>query len=635
MGADEEGTHERVKAHLVELIDPKIGEHHGRIVKTTGDGVLAEFASVVDAVRCAAEVQRGMLDREADLPDERRIRFRIGINLGDVIAENNDIFGDGINVAARLEALAEPGGICVSRTVRDQIRNRLPYLLDDRGEHNVKNIALPVRVYALRPETIADLPASSVPIAAPRRRRSTVAAAAATAAAALVVAAGAWWMWPTPKPAPAPGMAAATSVAQPLTAPRLSIVVLPFDNLSNDPDQQYFADGITEDLTTDLSRLPNMLVIARNTAFTYKGKPVDAKQIGHDLGVRYLLEGSVQRSGNQLRVNTQLIDAETGTHLYAERFDRAVGDMFALQNDVTSRIAVALNLELVAAEAARPSEKPDALEYILRGRAANAKPPTRESKVESIGFYERAVAADPGSIDAQSRLADGLAGRVLDGMSDSPAEDIKRAEALLAPALATSPRNPFLHYIKGQVSRALAQGPFGLDAEARSARFADAIPEYEIYLATNPNDVGVLAHLAWCKFMTGAEEEAIPLLEKAIRLSPRDPRLYLFYTRLGTVHLFQGHVDEAILWLEKARRDNPPFPAPHWQLAAAYGLKDDTARAKAELAEAQETLKRRNDDRFGTIALVRKNSDWNTPVLHERFEEFVITGLHKAGLPEE
>jgi len=424
-------------------------------------------------------------------------------------------------------------------------------------------------------------------------------------------------------------------VSAPQPAPHLSIVVLPFANLSNDPDQQFFADGITEDLTTDLSRLPNMLVIARNTAFTYKNKPVDAKQIGRELAVRYLLEGSVQRSGDQVRVTIQLIDAETGTHLYAERFDRPLGDLFALQNDVTSRIAVALNLELVAAEAARPSTNPDALEYILRGRAADAKPPTRESKTEAVRLFERALAVEPGSIDAQGRLAAGLAGRVLDGMSDSPAEDIKRAEALLAPALAASPGNPFLHVVKGQLLRAVAQGPFGLNAEARTARFADAIPEYESYLDANPNAVNVLAHLAYCKFVTGAPDEAIPLLEKAIRLSPRDPFLYLWQSRLGEVHLFQGDVDEAILWLDKARRANPPNPYPHALLAAAYGLRGDLPRAAAELAETHEALKRRNDDRFGTIAKVRENAVANTPPLHDRFEQYSVAGLRKAGLPEE
>src|SRR5215469_15349119 len=239
MGADEEGTHRRLRAHHRELVGAKISEHSGRIVKTTGDGMLAEFPSVVDAVRCAAEVQRAMIDRDAEMPEDRRIRFRIGINLGDVIVEDGDIFGDGVNVAARLEALAEPGGICISRTVRDHIRDKLAYAFEDLGEQSVKNIARPVRVYALRPEAIADLPA------------------------------------PTAPPAP--------PILQPTVAPRLSIVVLPFANLSNDPEQQYFADGITEDLTTDLSRIADMFVISRNTAFTYQGKRIDTKQIGREL----------------------------------------------------------------------------------------------------------------------------------------------------------------------------------------------------------------------------------------------------------------------------------------------------------------------------------------------------------------
>jgi len=340
MGADEEGTHERLRGHLRELIEPKIGEHRGRVVKTTGDGVLAEFASVVDAVRCAVEIQRGMVDREPHVPDERRIRFRIGVNLGDVIAEEDDIFGGGVNVAARLEGLAEPGGIWISRTVRNQIRDRLPYPFEDLGEQSVKNIARPVRVCALRPEAVAELPATSV--------MSTV------------------------------------SISQPAVAPRLSIVVLPFANLSIDPEQQYFADGITEDLTTDLSQLANMLVISRNSAFTYKDKAVNAKQIGRELGVRYVLEGSLQRSGNQVCINAQLIDAETDTHLWAERFENETGYLFALQNEVTSRIAGALNLELTAREAARPTGHPDALNYILRGRAAFSNPASRDTYAEAI-----------------------------------------------------------------------------------------------------------------------------------------------------------------------------------------------------------------------------------------------------------
>src|SRR5262249_10412942 len=404
MGADEEDTHERLRAHLRQFISPKIREHKGRIVKTTGDGLLAEFPSVVDAMRCAVAVQRGMVVRAHEVADEWRIRFRIGFNLGDVIAEGGDIFGDGVNVSARLEALADPGGICVSGVVRDQIRDKLPFLLEDRGEQNVKNIARPVRVYALRPETIADLPASSMPIVAPPRRRATVAAVAVAAGAVFVVAVSAWWLWPMPKSSGTPAVATATSTAQPLLAPRLSIVVLPFANLGNDPDQQYFADGITDDLTTDLSRIAHSFVISRSTAFTYRNKPVDTKQIGRELGVRYVLEGSVRRSGNRVRVNAQLIGAETDAHLWADRSDGHAPDRFDLQIESPSRLASALGVALIAAEAARPTEHPDALDYILRGRSVLLKPRTPETHKEAIYLYEHALALDPQPVEAQSRL---------------------------------------------------------------------------------------------------------------------------------------------------------------------------------------------------------------------------------------
>src|SRR6266404_5460799 len=410
MGVDEEGTHDRLTAHFRELVDPKIKEHRGRTVKNTGDGLLAEFVSVVDAVRCAVQVQRGMIDREPEVPSEQRIRFRIGINLGDVIVEEHDIFGDGVNVAARLEALADPGGICISRTVRDHIRDKLAYSFEDRGDQSVKNIARPLRVYALRREAIADLPASSAPLATP--------------------------------------------VSRSARAPRLSIVVLPFANLSNDPDQGYVADGITEDLTTDLSRIAGMFVISGNTAFTYRNKPVDTKQIGRELRVRYVLKGSVRRSGNRLRVTARLIDATTDAHLWAERFDRDAGELFALQNEITGRIANALNLEIIGAEAAQPTENPDALDYILRGRAAWNKGPTRDSYAQAISLFERALALDPRSADAQSRLAGALAARAIVGLTDAAAADIARAEGLIAQVWEASPRSPFAHWVKGQVLRA-------------------------------------------------------------------------------------------------------------------------------------------------------------------------------------
>jgi TolB-like protein/class 3 adenylate cyclase/Flp pilus assembly protein TadD len=579
MGADEEGTLERLKAHRRELIDPKIGEHRGRIVKTTGDGLLAEFQSVVDAVRCAAELQRAMIDRGPKVPDERQIKWRIGINLGDVIAEDDDIFGDGVNVAARLEALAEPGGICISRMVRDQIRDKLPYPFEDRGEQSVKNIARPVRVYMLRPEGIAGLPVASV--------------------------------------------SSTTSSSLPVAAPRLSIVVLPFTNLSDDREQQYFADRITEDLTTDLSRLENMFVISRNTAFTYKNKPVNTKQIGRELAVRYVLEGSVRRSGNQLRVNAQLIDAATDAHLWTERFDRDTGDLFALQNEITSRLANALGVELIAAEAARPAEHPDALDYILRGRAALFKPRTPESYKEAMNLFERALALDPQSVEAQSRLAVVLVSRVLEGMVDSAsaASDFARAEGLIDRALTASPRYAFAHSVKGLVLRA-------------QKRVEEAIPELEAALSLNRNLVAALQTLAWCKLYTGSIERVIPIEEQAIRLSPRDPGIGLFYQMIGTVHLLQSCTDEAITWFEKARSAMPTHPFPRSRLASAYALKGETERAAAELAE---TRRLEGGDLFSSIARLKAYpGGWlGVPKIRALWEATYFAGLRKSGMSEE
>jgi adenylate cyclase len=634
MGADEEGTHERFKAHLIELLDPKISEHRGRIVKTTGDGVLAEFASVVDAVRCAGEIQRAMADRDLDLAEERRLRFRIGVNLGDVIADGDDIYGDGVNITARLEGLAAPGGICISGTVRDHIGDRLPYAFEDMGEQSVKNIARPVRAYALRPDRVAALAAPGSPARPSRRARVVIATAAA---AALIVVWLAWWFWPAAtffyragKPAdqatasatPMPTAPAAASISQPLFAPRLSIVVLPFANLSSDPDQQYFADGITEDLTTDLSRISDMLVISRNTAFTYGNKLVDVKQIGRELGVRYLLEGSVRRSGNQLRVSAQLIDAETDAHLWADRFDRETGDLFVLQNEITSRIANALGIELIAAEAARPTERPDALDHILRGRAALSKPASRESLAEAVSFFGQALSLDPQSVEAQARLADLLAGRVLLGLSDSPAADLARADELIGRALAASPRYALVHDVKGTVLRA-------------HNRWGEAILEYESALASNPNLPGALNGLGLCKLFTGSIDEVVPLEEQAIRRSPRDPQIGTWYDVIGTVHLLQSRTNEAIVWFEKGRSAAPAKPFNHLHLAAAYALGGDLDRAATELAEARRL---RGETRyFSSIAQIKAGRLWRSmsPKTRALFEATELVGLRKAGLPEE
>jgi adenylate cyclase len=480
-----------------------------------------------------------------------------------------------------------------------------------------------VRVCALRPETIAEFPVAGVSIAVLRRWRSIIAPIVAAVAAVLVVAVIAWWVWPatttTSTPPAAVAAATSTSLAQPLAAPRLSIVVLPFANLSNDPDQQYFADGITEDLTTDLSRLADMLVISRNSAFTYKDKPVNAKQIGRELGVRYVLEGSVQRSGKEVRVTAQLINAETDAHLWAERFDRAIGDLFALQNEITGRIAVALNAELIGAEAARPTEHPDALDYIFRGRAAFLKPLSRSVYAEAVSMFERALALDPGSVEAQASLASALGGRVLEGMTASHAADIERAEGLARQALAASPRSPLAHYARGQVLR--AQG-----------RYEEAIPEYQTAIAFNRNSVSAISALAECKLVVGPIEEVIPLQEQALRLSLRDPLISNMYGRIGAAHLWQSRTDEAIVWLEKARNANPARYPPHASLASAYALKGETERAAVELAEARRLV---GDDRYSSIARLRATVNWFEPKIRALREATFLVGLRKAGMPEE
>jgi adenylate cyclase len=576
MGEDEEGTHERLKAHLGELIEPKIAEHRGRVVKNTGDGFLAEFPSVVDAVRCAVEVQRTMAERNIGLPAEQRIEFRVGINLGDVIVEEHDIFGDGVNVAARLEALAEPGGICVSRLVRDQVRDRLDVTFEDMGERQLKNIGRPVRAYALSLGAVADLSSPNVPLV--------------------------------------------TLPWQPSIAPpRLSIVALPFRNLSNDPDQEYFADGITDDLTTDLSRISGSFVIARSTAFTYKGKAVNAKRVGRELGVRYVLEGSVRRSGKLVRVNAQLIDAESDAHLWAERFDRDARNLFALQDEITSRIAVELNLELIAAEAARPINHPDALDYIFRGRAVQSKPPTPDNYAEAVGWFERALGLDPRSVEAQSWLVITLTARVLDQMSVSIAADIARAEGLVRQVLEAAPRSPLAHFAKGQLLRV-------------QKRYAEAVAEYETTLAFNRNWVRALGPLGECKLLSGSIDDLIPLVERAIRLSPRDPLIGIWYFRIGLAHLLQSCIDDAIVWLEKACSASPELPYAHSHLASAYALRGDPEHSAIELAEARRTSL---DGRYSSIARLQATAYYGVPKTRALFEATYFAGLRKAGMPEE
>jgi TolB-like protein len=389
--------------------------------------------------------------------------------------------------------------------------------------------------------------------------------------------------------------------------------------LSNDPEQEYFADAVTDELTTDLSRISDSFVIARTTAFTYKNKPIDVKQIGRDLGVRYVLEGTIRRSGNEVRVSGQLIDAETGAHVWAEWFDGHTSDLFALQDEITSQIASTFSSQLIRAEASRPTENPDALDYIFRGRAAFLKPASRGTRTEQVDWFERALTIDPESVEAQANLATALSARVLDDMTDSPTADVARAERLAENALAASPHSSVAHYARGQVLRA-------------QRRYAEAASEYEAALASNRSWAFAMFALGQCKLYTGSIEETIPLTERAIRFSPREPQIGMWYFQIGEVYLLQSRTDEATLWLEKARNATPAAPYIRAWLASAYALKGETVPAAAELAMAR---KLSADTRYSNLPRLRAYFDWLAPSVRTLFEATYFVGLRKAGMSDE
>ena len=614
MGLDEVGTLRRLQAYRA-ILDPLISAHRGRIFNTAGDSVVADFASAVDAVECAVAVQDAIERENQNRSFSEQMRFRIGVHLGDVLVEGSNLFGDGVNIAARLQALAAPGGICVSGAVRDQIGPRLPIAFTALGEQRVKNIAEPVRVYKVA-GGVAD---GAMPPSSNRQHKARHAAILGSAVLLLIAGAGgAWWLWPGHNAAPLPPRPALATApnTQAGGPPRLSIVVMPFANLSNDPQQEYFADGITEDLTTDMAKIRGSVVIARNTAFTYKGKAVDAKQIGRELGVRYVLEGSVQRAGNQVRVNAQLVDAETGAHLWADRFDRNISDFFKLQNEITARIAGALQSQLAIAEASRPTDNPNALDYTMRGRAALARPISRENYDEAVTLFETALALDPHASDAAAWEAVALAVRVTDELSDFPDVDLKRAEQSAAQALAMAPDSALAHYAKAQVLRA-------------QSRCQEAIPEFETAIALDRSRVAAYAHVGWCKFLTGSIDQAIPYFEEAIRLSPYGPGIAPWYGRLGVMQLLEGHTDEALTWLEKAKNENARLAFVHAYLAAAYALKGETERAHAALAEAQ-----RLSNAYLSLANVEKSTWYDNPEIRRLAEATYFAGLRRAGIAE-
>jgi adenylate cyclase len=556
--------------------------------------MLVEFSSVVDAVRCAVEIQRAMVDRDAEKPEDKRITFRIGVNLGDVIADGGDIYGDGVNIAARLEALAEPGGLCISRTVRDHIGDRLPYSFDDLGEQNVKNIAQPVHAYELSAASVRSLPEVATPsrlIGPSRRNRSRLPILMASIVAAIGIGTAVWWVWPKGNSSPVPGQASVAASAQrppaaeAKSAPRLSIVVLPFSNLSSDPDQEYFADGITDDLTTDLSRISGSFVIARSTAFTYKGKPIDVKQIGRELDVRYVLEGSVRRAGDQVRVNAQLIDAESGAHLWADQFDTSRANLAQAQSEITGRLAWTLNIALVT-DASRRIERenaidPDARDFAMRGWARWYGPQSPKAAEETLRAFERALEIDPPSNDARTGIARVLATRASNPWSNSNTnfqqeaaqQDLARAEQLLSEAIASDPNELMAYAVMGFLRR--------LQARLTESRIA-----LEKALALDPNIEWANMQLGWTLMFQGECKDAIPLGEKSLQLSPRDPNINYRYELLGFCHLVLNHVDEAIDLLIKGRTANPRDWFFSFGLAGALALKGDLDEAKVALAES-------------------------------------------------
>jgi TolB-like protein/Flp pilus assembly protein TadD len=564
MGLDEVGTARTLREHR-EITDAVVTKHGGRLVKTMGDGVLLEFASVVDAVECAVAVQAVMAERNQGVPEDQRMLYRVGINLGDILIEGDDILGDGVNVAARLEGIAEPGGICISSSAYEQVRGKVPVEFTDLGEQNLKNIARPIRAYAV-------------------------------------------------------GLSASAHQTAPLpiSAPHLSIVVLPFANIGGDPEQEYFVDGVTESLTTDLSRINGAFVIARNTAFTFKGKAVDVKKLGRELNVRYVLEGSVQRSGNRLRVNVQLIDAETGNHLWAERFDRPVADLFDMQDEIVSRLANALDAELTAAEARRAerSPHPDAMDLVFQGRAWFNKGLTPDCMTQAHRFYEKAISLDPENIQAIVGLAlvDAVVGAAV--MTDDWSARFTSAEAALTKALSLAPNHAQAHASLGLV-------------QMFTKRAAQSITECEQALALDRNFARAHALIGLAKVFLGRAADTEAHVSEALRLSPRDTVVHRWMLYVGLAKAQLGADAEAVIWMRRSLDANRNYSATHFDLAAVLARlgRLDEARASVNAGLALDpcfTIRRYRDVTYS-------NSDNPT---YRAGRDRLIEGMRMAGVPE-
>jgi len=569
MAADEAGTLARLKAHRRELIEPKTAEYHGRVVKLMGDGTLMEFGSVVDAVNFAVELQQAMVERNAGVPEDLQIIFRVGINIGDIMVEGEDIYGDGVNVTARLEALAEPGGICISRTVFNHVKHKVDLAFENLGEKRVKNIPEPVHVYRVE-------------------------------------------ISPTDT-----GGASRVSDEQALALPnKPSIAVLPFDNMSGDPEQEYFADGMAEDIITGLSRFRWLFVIARNSTFTFKGQAVGVKHVAKELGVRYVLEGSVRKAGNRVRVTAQLIDATTGNHIWAERYDRDLEDIFALQDEITQTIVGAIEPELGAVEQERARRKPpenlDAWDLYQRGLWHLFDDLKRDALIEAKRLFQSACELDPGFAVAHAELAYTHVADIIRGLTDDPEASLDQAADAAERAVALDPKDPAARVALGRVL---------------IFRFAHerAIAEMEAAIGLNASFSRGYYCLGLALLYGGRPKESIPQFETGIRLSPRCPVLWAYWMMLGLAYINLENYEEAAASLEKAiEQPTAPFMAFAYA-AATLGHLGRTDEARALLAEA-ETRK----PGF-SIDTVRSTAGQLGP--HSGIDR-IVDGLRKAGLLE-
>lgn len=566
MGTDEEGTLRQLKLHRQALVDPKIREHRGRIVKTTGDGMLVEFASIVDAVRCSVEIQRTMLERNADVPVEKRILFRIGINIGDIIIDSNDIYGDGVNVAARLESLAEPGGICVSRVVRDQVRDKLSFNFEDLGEQSVKNIARPIKIHRIQLH----------------EREAAAVVSEVTA----------------------PSTAMVSEVSRP------SIAVLPFTNMSGDADQDYFADGVSEDIITALSKLRWFFVVARNSSFVYRGKSVDIRAVAHELAVRYVLEGSVRKSGNRLRITAQLIDASTGNHIWADRYDGDLTDVFALQDEISTKVVAVIEPKMLEAEGMRSQNRPSsdisAWETVVSANSRFWRLTSNEVD-SAIGLLRIATAQYPEYAPAHGMLAFFLLFSLYFG-ADDIAGRIDEAAEHAAKAVELDDSDPWAHLARGYHAFTVRRTEEATDAFHRA-------------LKLNPNFAAAHGYLGWALAFDGRSDMAIKHLQQAIQLSPHDPQNAMFNSALAAAHYLAGRYAEAVGFARTAIQLRPGIAGSHRIYCACLAQSGEVDAARAAFAQ----LKRLQPD--VSVAWMERY----VPYRREPMAR-VIEGMRKAGL---